>query len=53
MRALLRLASLALAATAIYGSAPALAATAPAHHSIANVRCPAGTNWNHVLHICQ
>jgi hypothetical protein len=53
MRALLRLAAVALAATAIYGGAPAHVASGTAHHSVPLATCPAGTNWNHILLICQ
>jgi hypothetical protein len=53
MRALLRLVSLALAAAAIYSGAPAHVAAGPAHHSVPLADCPAGTNWNHILQICQ
>jgi hypothetical protein len=53
MRALLHLASVALAAAAIYGGAPAHIASGPAHHSVSLADCPAGTNWNNIPQICQ
>jgi hypothetical protein len=56
MRALLRpvsVVSLALAAAAIYGSVPAHVVGGPKPHGVPDIVCPLGTNWNHVLQICQ
>jgi hypothetical protein len=53
MRALLHLASLALVAAVISGGAPAHVAIASASDRVPSIECPAGTNWNHVLMICQ
>lgn len=53
MRAFPRSVSLAFAATFICAGAPAHASPAPARHSVALADCPAGTNWNHILMICQ
>jgi hypothetical protein len=53
MRAFLRWTSIALAAAAIGGAAAAHATTGTAPHRVPLADCPAGTNWNHVLLICQ
>jgi hypothetical protein len=53
MRALLRWSSVALAAVAIGGAAAAHASIGTASHGVPLADCPAGTNWNHVLLICQ
>jgi hypothetical protein len=53
MRAFLRFVALALAAVVLYGGAPAHLATGHTRGGAPLADCPAGTNWNHILQICD